>query len=1107
MAKDIVAANLVMNLKAGVADFRTKIAQAKADVKGLGDSVEENKEKFDKAGKSLIVIGGSISAVLALSTAAAIEFNRELGNIETLIPGQTQRLQELKGAFQDMSIQVGKSTTDLTQGGYQVISAFGDTADTVKILETAAKGASAGVATTTEAINLLSAVTKGYGDTSAEAVSKASDLAFQTVKLGQTTFPELAASMGRVVPLAAELGVTQEELFAVMATGTGVTGGAAEVSTQLRGALQALMAPSADMQKLIAGLGYESGKAMLQQNGLKGSLDLMVKSAQASGLPLQQLIGSIEGQTIALALTGSQSDVYVDKLGQMGVALGATEEAFKAQTEGVNATGFQLQTFKMSVIVLAQTIGDQLLPIIGKIAGAFRDVIKGVIDWMKEHPKFAKAITVTAAGLGAIATVAGAILVALPPLIAGIKALGWTLSAAGPLGLALGALAVAVGLVAAYWDELGIIFKAVYNNIIKPVIDFILNEVKMLQIGFKWFTDWLAREWENVMLGLMHYIGPVVEFIGEQVEFMWEAWKLAWERIGTFVAWTLEKVYSGVRWVLDKLGVEIPEFDIVWNSFGTGAEGAAEKSKFSWKGAIDDIKAGFAALKDDKVQNDDQMELSNQETLDTIAAQTDGFIIADEEKKKKSREKEKTETEVFLEWLGYAYEGHLTEQEAKTVDSLRQMGLDWEGYAERLAGKDAEDTESTMGMIRARYGGFLTEQEINTAAALEKMGEDWMLYADGIVAEGGVANTLRQRMQETFANIKDTSIASLKNIGEGFVADILSGNIKGAFDHLKSGFSEAFQNVKKSMVDTLTKGLTDWIGDQVKSLASGFWNALSSGQGGFFDSIGGALKSVLGGGSAASGAGGALSGVTGAIGTVGSTIGSGISSVGGAIAGAAGALGIVGTLGVGAAVAGAILGLKALFGGPSKDSVRKTEDGQTFEALINDVETGVASGKYTEEQAKRRIAMLEEAIQGKEITVFLRNRWAAVQNTTSDPAYWKARNDYLTSHNMRDQGKRTKSFMDYLDAQMNTDTPVDKFHAGGVVGGRLGQERMIIAQAGEEVLTRNDPRHQMNSGIGGITINITGNNIGSDMDLNRIAQQVQRSIMQTLNERAKVARL
>lgn len=103
-----------------------------------------------------------------------------------------------------------------------------------------ARGATAGLAQTTEAINLTSAVTKGYGDATAEVVQHASDLASTTVRLGQTTFPELAASIGSVVPLAAALNVTQEELFGTMATFTGVTGNAAEVSTQLTSVLTAM---------------------------------------------------------------------------------------------------------------------------------------------------------------------------------------------------------------------------------------------------------------------------------------------------------------------------------------------------------------------------------------------------------------------------------------------------------------------------------------------------------------------------------------------------------------------------------------------------------------------------------------------------------------------------------------------------------------------------------------------------------------------------------------------------------------------------------------------------------------------------------------------------
>ena len=137
-------------------------------------------------------------------------FEKQMSNVGTLLEGDVQgRLAELSKSIISISNATGAGTGDLTDGLYQVISAFGDTADSAKILETATKAATAGGATTTDAINLLSAVTKGYGDTSAEAQQKVADWAFQTVKLGQTSFPELAASMGKVIPLASTLAVKQ----------------------------------------------------------------------------------------------------------------------------------------------------------------------------------------------------------------------------------------------------------------------------------------------------------------------------------------------------------------------------------------------------------------------------------------------------------------------------------------------------------------------------------------------------------------------------------------------------------------------------------------------------------------------------------------------------------------------------------------------------------------------------------------------------------------------------------------------------------------------------------------------------------------------------------
>lgn len=325
-----------------------------------------------------IGVTAPIAAMGIASLKAATDFNAGMANVATLIPGNTQRVNELKTSVQEMAVATGKSTSDLTGGLYQVESAFGDTAETVSVLNINARAAAAGLATTKEAIDLTSAVTKGYGDTSAAAVQHASDLALTTVRLGQTTFPELAASIGRVTPLAAALNVTQEELFGTMATFTGVTGGAAEVSTQLRGVLQSLLAPTDDMNALLTKMGVTSGQALIQQKGLQGAIAAIVQAAKDAGQPLQKYLSSIEGQTLALAATGGQAATFTDKIQQMKNAVGATDQAFRDQTEGVNKAGFQWSQFEQKVVVTAQRFGDQLIPILlstGHFLGPLFDLV------------------------------------------------------------------------------------------------------------------------------------------------------------------------------------------------------------------------------------------------------------------------------------------------------------------------------------------------------------------------------------------------------------------------------------------------------------------------------------------------------------------------------------------------------------------------------------------------------------------------------------------------------------------------------------------------------------------------------------------------------------
>jgi TP901 family phage tail tape measure protein len=396
-------------------DRLTRPLKAMGDgFKRLGHDLSAAKSKFSKmnnamknAGQVSGKIGSSLSRkltlpILGLGVAAiktSMNFNKGMANVGSLIPGNQKRVKELGDAMLKLSTDTGSSTSDLTDGLYQVVSAFGDTAETADRMKIVVKASTAGLSTATDAVNLLSAVTKGYGDTSAAAMKKASDLAFVTVRLGQTTFPELASSMGKVIPLAQAMGVSQEELFATFSTLTGVTGSAAEVSTQMRGAIQALMAPTTDMKKALTAAGFASGQAMIKQLGLVGALDKMMKSTGGNTEMMKKLFPTIESMPAIMQLTGKGAGKFSDALNQMRTAAGATDQAFKDQTEGVNKAGFSWKKLMASLKVMAIQIGQTVLPVVSQFASMFAAIF-GVIAKLPGPVK-----TVVVAFLGLLAAV------------------------------------------------------------------------------------------------------------------------------------------------------------------------------------------------------------------------------------------------------------------------------------------------------------------------------------------------------------------------------------------------------------------------------------------------------------------------------------------------------------------------------------------------------------------------------------------------------------------------------------------------------------------------------------------------------------------------------
>ena len=492
----------------------------------LKKSLEATQKQFKKMNKTALAVNGAFVAMgaVAIKTLSkgvdqAAKFEKQMSNVSTLLDGDVKkRIGELNKEVIKVSNHTGVVTSDLTDGLYQVVSAIGDTADSMKIVELAAKSAKAGNATTTDSVNLLTAVTKGYGDTSKEAFQKASDLAFQTVKLGQTTFPDLAASMGSVIPLANALHIKQEELFGGFATLTGVTGNAAEVSTQLNGAFKGFMTPSKEMLEVMSKLGYASGEQMLKAHGLEKSLLILKQAVGNNDTAFASLFKSIQGKKAVLALTGAQVDNMRKKTEKMYHVTGLTDEAFKRQRDNYETLKEDIENLNKNALT---QLGMIFLPVIKR----GMELILPVFELLSEH---SEGLTTIMAGLF---TVLGSYAV-IYPLIQAYKLLqartlmqtieNWSLvnslravaaaffsTPAGWLALALGAVVTVVILLTRHWDTITEVIKKFGSTVFS-----VLSQVWSTVAGvFGKVSSFIKDTFVNVLLASLDAIGLIIKGI------------------------------------------------------------------------------------------------------------------------------------------------------------------------------------------------------------------------------------------------------------------------------------------------------------------------------------------------------------------------------------------------------------------------------------------------------------------------------------------------------------------------------------------------------------------------------------------------------------------
>ena len=276
------------------------------------------------------------------------------------------------------------------------------------------KLAKVGVMDFQDAILLITGTLNAYGMSSAEAESVAAKF-FATIRLGRVRGKELADTMGQVIPIASELGISLDEINSAMVALT--IGGldAHKSVTGLRGALTALLKPSTDMQKVIRELGFSSAEQLVGAKGLQGALQAVADASDNMASQIGKSVRNVRALTAELRLTQSGAKQVEDAMKAMQTSTPDMLENIYKQFTSTDSEKLTREINRLK-IDLTQDVGSALTHALGSMMQ-----FAGGADKMSSAIQAIAVAAIPAAG--ALTILAGAF--ALAHLSMG--PIGWTL--------------------------------------------------------------------------------------------------------------------------------------------------------------------------------------------------------------------------------------------------------------------------------------------------------------------------------------------------------------------------------------------------------------------------------------------------------------------------------------------------------------------------------------------------------------------------------------------------------------------------------------------------------------------------------------------------------
>ncbi|WP_214780972.1 phage tail tape measure protein [Exiguobacterium sp. S3] len=369
------------------------------------------------------IAGGAIVAGLGVAVNTAMEFDAQMSRTGAIAGATSGELDALRDSALDLGASTSKSASEvaIAQEG---LAALGFTVDDIL-------GAMPGVISAAEASGADMALT---AETMASAINifgleateatRVADILAETANRSAADINDMGYALKYAGPVAANLGVSMEELSASIGimTNAGLDGSSA--GTALRAGLLALLNPSEENSKMMQAMGIEMTDANGKFIGLSGVVEQLGMSMEGmtdaqKTATLASLVGT-EASSGFLALMAA-GPTEIDKFTKsLENSAGASDTAAKAMKDNLKGA---VDEMKGSIETAQISIGSALAPalivlagVVGNLVGAFNSLPPGMQSTIAIGAALTGVVFLLIAGLGLLLMAAGGVITAVTAL-------------------------------------------------------------------------------------------------------------------------------------------------------------------------------------------------------------------------------------------------------------------------------------------------------------------------------------------------------------------------------------------------------------------------------------------------------------------------------------------------------------------------------------------------------------------------------------------------------------------------------------------------------------------------------------------------------------------